>query len=196
MIKRLSLIFGSKTKAQEIVLLLNNLKDVVRQGFYDAELYKIEKFCRDQHLCVVQSKFKVLFADDDLYSNKGIRIKENDPRPGMYFVYISKSEEKAWLASYYEMMNNHHDLGKILGYPPCCVNFFCTNFNAKNSNPQQKPTNAYTNLARRPQDAVLISHFPCSSNCAPSMALGKKNLDALHKIDRSRAVELMDILKV
>src|SRR3989338_3539593 len=46
MIKKLSLIFGSKTKAQEIVLLLQDAKEVVRQGFTEEELFKVEQFCK------------------------------------------------------------------------------------------------------------------------------------------------------
>ena len=196
MIKNLSYIFGSKTKAQEIMLLINNAKKVVRHGFYESELPRVQKFCHEQHLYVVRSKFKVLFADDELYSNKGIRIKESDPRLGMYLVYISANEEQAWLASYYEMMNNHRDLGKILGYPTCCVDFFCQNFSSKNPNLQGKATNMFTNITQRDKDAVLLSHFPCSSDCQQSMVLGKKYLDTLIKIDKSRAVELMEALKV
>mgnify|MGYP006442004391 CR=1 FL=1 len=44
MIKKLSLIFGSKTKAEEMVYLVSDAKYVVRQGFYLEELPKIEKF--------------------------------------------------------------------------------------------------------------------------------------------------------
>ena len=41
MSQKLVKIFGSNTKAQEIVLLLYETKEVVRQGFYDSELYKV-----------------------------------------------------------------------------------------------------------------------------------------------------------
>ena len=53
MSQELTQIFGSNTKAQEIILLLNEAKEVVRQGFYDSELYKVEKFCKDNHIYVV-----------------------------------------------------------------------------------------------------------------------------------------------
>src|SRR3989344_3251626 len=129
MIKSLSLIFGSKTKAQEIVLLLQDAKGVVRQGFFGPELHRVEQFCQKNKLHLVKSSFKVLFADEGVYSNKGVRIPEDDRRPGMYFVYISKDEQKAWLASYYELMQNHQDLGSALGYPSCCVDFFVSVFN-------------------------------------------------------------------
>src|SRR3989344_3024489 len=106
MIAPLSSIFGSKTKAQEVVFLLHDLKDVVRQGFYELEIPAVERFCKDNVLFLVKSRFKVLLADklanqsaDINYSNKGLRIPEHDARPGMFFIYLSKNERKAWLAS-------------------------------------------------------------------------------------------------
>ncbi len=196
MFRHLSLLFGSKTKAQEILLLLNNLKPVVRHGFLDQELPKIEKFCENNNLHLIKSNFKVLFADDGAYSNKGLRIPESDRRPGMYFVYISPDEEKAQLAAYYEMMQNDKDLGLVLGYPPCCVQFFLRSFSPGNPNPEHKPTNLYTNLAQRENDCVLISHFPCRSDCEKSMAMGKSFLEMIRKLDKGRGEELAKVLGV
>ena len=196
MIKKLSLIFGSKTKAQEILLLNNKHKEVVRQGFYEQELPKIEKFCQENDLHLVKSTFKVLLADETNYSNKGIRIPENDKRPGMYFVYISKNEEKAWLAAYYELMNNHRDLGKVLGYPNCCINYFTNNFSKNNTNPEILPTNAWTNITKRNEDHVLISHFPCSSDCQESILMARKNADFLMTVDKDRVREILNSLRI
>lgn len=200
MIKKLSLIFGSKTKAQEIILLLKEAKEVVRQGFYESELSKVEKFCQENNLYLIKSKFKVLLAEEDdfsnpiFYSNRGLRIPETDSRPGMFFVYFSKDEEKAWLASFYELVNNHQDLGLLLGYPKCCVDFFCQNFSSKNNNLQLKPTNHFTNLTQREQDLVFLSHFPCNSDCQESILLGQKYLQAIKEVDKPRAEELVDKL--
>ncbi len=196
MISKLSTIFTSKTKAQEIVLLLHNAKEVIRQGFYEQELPAVEEFCMKDSLCMVKSRFKVLLADENHFTNKGLRLAEDDPRLGIYFVYISKDESKAWLASYYELMGNHRDLGLLLGYPACCVEFFAAQFTAGNVNPQHLPLNPYTNLTQREKDAVLLSHFPCSSHCEQSIELAKKYLNLLAKVDTQRAVELMEELHV
>ena len=196
MIKKLSYIFGSKSKAQEIVLLLHDTKKVVRQGYYEHQLPRIEKYCAENGLVMVKSKFKVLLADEASYSNKGIRIPSDDAREGMYFVYISKDEKKAWLASYYELMSNDVDLGHELGYPKCCIEFFCTRFSENNPNLQQQPTNAFTNITKRGEDLVVISHFPCSSNCSESIELGKKYLDVLMNVDNERVEELVSGLSV
>ena len=191
MIKQLSLIFGSKTKAQEILFLLHNQKEVVRHGFYEEALPSVQRYCEKHNLTLVKSKFKVLLADETSYSNKGIKIPGEDKRPGMYFVYIAKDEQKAWHASYFELMNNDRDLGRVLGYPNCCVDFFCKRFTPDNPNLQLTPTNLWTNLSKREQDAILISHFPCSSDCQESIQLAKKYLETLITADRQRAEELM-----
>src|SRR3989338_4272046 len=191
MIKPLSLIFGSKTKAQEMVLLLQNAKEVVRQGFFDSELHRVELFCKKHDLYLVKSNFKVLFADEGIYSNKGIRIPEDDPRPGMYFVYISKDEQKAWLASYHELMQNHRDLGLVLGYPQCCVDFFCSRFTPQNANLEMPSKNPYTNLSKRGEDLVILSHFPCDPECKESIRMGEKYLQAVYAFDKDRARELL-----
>lgn len=196
MIEPLSLVFGSKTKAQEIVLLLQNAKEVVRQGFFESELHRVEQFCQKHNLYLVKSNFKVLFADEGIYSNKGLRIPETDPRPGMYFVYISKDEQKAWLAGYYELVQNHKDLGSVLGYPKCCVDFFSKNFSSQNTNLEMSSKNPYTDLSKREQDVVIISHFPCSSECQESIKLGEKYLQAIYAFDKERARELLKSLQV
>ena len=203
MIPQLSSVFGSKTKAQEVLFLLQVLKEVVRQGFYEPELPAVEMFCRNKKLFAVKSRFKVLLADkveetlaDGHYSNKGVRISEQDPRPGMYFVYISKDERKAWLASYYERIRNDQELGLLLGYPSCCVDFFCQHFNAQKTNLQAAPANLWTNLTKRDQDAVLLSHFPCTSDCKESIIIAMKNLNFLATVEPQRARELAALLKV
>ena len=191
MIQELSPIFTSKSKAQEVVLLLHDAKEVVRQGFYQQELPAVEKFCRENNLYLVKSKFKVILDDENHFTNKGVRIPEKDPRMGMYFIYISKDETKAYLASYYELINDHRKLGLLLGYPECCVDFFCQNFDENNTNLELKPTNMYTNISKRNEDFVLISHFPCSSDCKKSIELGKKYFEVLERIDHERSQELL-----
>ena len=190
-VKEVAEVFGSLTKAQEIILLLNNVKPVVRQGFYEEELKLVEAFCQQNNLFFTKSTFKILLDDKERYSNKGQQIQEHDPRRGLYFVYISKEELKSWLANYFELVNNHRELGGLLGYPECCIEFFCRNFNEHNTNLELPLTNPYTNLSKREEDMVLLSHFPCSSNCPKSIELAQQYVAVLRKVDQKRAEELL-----
>ncbi|MBI2667035.1 DUF483 domain-containing protein [Candidatus Woesearchaeota archaeon] len=190
-------IFGSKTKAQEVALLLQDAKKVVRQGFYAHELSAVKNFCLQKEISCATSKFKIIIDDtDDIYSNRGLKIPEKDLRQGMFFVYLSKSERLALLAAYYEQLGNDRELGLLLGYPHCCVEFFCKNFSNSHTNLEQFPSNPYTNLFQRKNDAVLISHFPCASSCEKSIALAKNYLRVLEEIDEARAEELLRQLRV
>ncbi|MFH1276695.1 MAG: DUF483 domain-containing protein [Candidatus Woesearchaeota archaeon] len=196
-IKQLALIFGSRIKAQEILCLLHDLKGVVRHGFYSSELPAVERFCKEYNLHSIKSKFKVLLMDESKsnFSNHGLRVPENDTRDGMFFVYFSKDEESALLAAYYELVGNNQDFGLILGYPRCCINYFSENFNSTNTNPMVNSTNMFTNISKREEDCVLISHFPCSAECRESIKIGKTNLELIKKIDLERAKEIEGILE-
>ena len=187
-------LFGSPMKVQEILLLLHDAKMVVRQGFYEHELPKIQKFCQQQNLFIEVSRFKVLLADETEFTNKGLRLSVADPRSGMFFVYISKDEEKVLLAHYYELIENHQDLGLLLGYPACCVQFFVQNFTSRKTNLELVPTNPYTNLSQRENDYCLVSHFPCRSDCEMSIQLGEKYFSTIKKIDPQKAQEILSSL--
>jgi len=191
----ISPIFGSKTKAQEILFLLQAGKDVVRHGFYSSELQKVKEFCSLNNLFIAESPFKIVLADGDRFSNKGIRLDLDDPRPGMLFVYISKDEIKANLGALYEARHDDRSLGLLLGYPSCCVEYFISHFSVANPNPQIVSSNPLINISQREQDCVLISHFPCSADCQESIALGRRYLEILKNVDQDRAKEMLDVLQ-
>lgn len=196
-------IFGSKTKAQEIILMLHDAKPVVRQGFYEDELDKIKNFCKKNGLFMTKSKFKVILDDkidiqtknkDKVFSNKGLIIKDNNNKYGMYFTYIAKDEMSALLASYYELTKNHKELGKLLGYPECCINFFNQNFTYENTNPEINSNNPLTNISHRHEDIVIISHFPCSENCYETIKIAKRYMKILKQVAPERYNEITNKL--
>jgi len=208
MLNNLINIFGTKTKALEIIYLLEDLKPVVRQGFYPNELPKIYQFCQEKGLFLIRSPYKVVLVDveDGSYSNKGIKVPLNDPRDGMLFAYISKDEKKALLANAHETENNHKELGILLGYPQCCIDFY-----TKHEPEESKINNNFTkpildnskgfefpfqnNIFIRDFDITLLNHFPCSLNCQNSLELAKKHLLILQKYDISLANHFVERLK-
>lgn len=197
MIKEMVSVFGSKTKAQEMLLLLNDAKEVVRQGFYPEELEDVEDFCQRNRIYMAKSKFKIILSEDEYsYSNKGFRVPDYDASPGMFFCYFSKEEKSAMAAAYFELVNDNYHLGLLLGYPECCVKFFCNSFGPKNPNLELNPTNLYTNLSLRNKDVVILSHFPCSSKCQESINLAQRYLHILDAVYPERANELKSRLEV
>ena len=208
MISELINIFGTKTKALEVLYLLEGLKPVVRHGFYENELPRIEEFCRENGLFIAKSPYKVVIVDvkEGRYSNKGIKVKTEDPRQGMLFIYISKDQEKAVLASRYEDKGSHKEVGLLLGYPLCCIDFFIKHKEeqsiAKNdyiepilNNSQGNIFPFYTNIFKKQFDVTLLNHFPCSLKCESSIELAKKHLEIIKKYDPSLAEYFVNRLK-
>lgn len=207
MINKLAKIFGSKTKALEILYILHGLKPVARQGFYESELPKVEAFCSANKLFIEKAPYKVIIADSEKrYSNKGIRVKLDDPRRGMQFVYISKDEKKAAMADALEYKKDHRSLGLLLGYPSCCVDFFVRNepkrskldndyveCTLENSKGIRYPF--FTNICKRGMDITLLNHFPCSFNCEKSIKLAKLHLQIISRYDRNLAMRYVKELK-
>ncbi|MBU1112109.1 MAG: hypothetical protein ABIG93_04870 [archaeon] len=210
--QKLHKVFGSKIKTDEMLLLLHDQKEVVRQAFYEEEFPKVEKFCQERNIHFCKSKFKVILFDEETgnFSNKGIVVKEDDKRPAAHFYYFSKSEEKSYLANYYELTDNVKEFGLLLGYPRCCVRYFMQNFSANNPNPELSQLNIKVgsgdtdvekvhptlNLSKRGNDAVLISHFPCNANCSASIEIAEQNLLFIKQNFRGRAQELVKILNI
>ena len=200
LLDNLKKVFGTRTKALEILYLLKDLKPVVRHGFYDAELGRVKEFCEKNNLAVEISPYKVILSDPhQRYSNKGFKVRAEDPRRGMYFVYISKDMQKAAMADAYEYKNDHRGLGALLGYPECCVDFFVKNElkrsrldndyivpALKNSRGVRYPF--HNNICKRHVDITLLSHFPCSFNCQISIEIAKRRLHLMAELDPNLAM--------
>lgn len=205
-IKRLTHVFGSRSKALEMVYLINDIKPVVRHGYYDEELPKVREFCEHNKLFFEESPYKVVLSDGKAFSDKGIKVGLNDARRGMRFVYISKDDYQANLANTYEYKGNHKELGLVLGYPLCCCEFFTKHFPvySKLDNNYAEPalgasTGAkfqfYMNIMERHKDLALLSHFPHSFSCRESLIIAKRNFDMIHKYDAKLAKFYQDNLR-
>ncbi|MBT4351652.1 DUF483 domain-containing protein [archaeon] len=200
MLNELIPIFGTRIKSLEILSLLQNKKPVVRQGFYDDELKIVKKFCKKNNLFIEISDIKIKILDKNIkFSNKGIIAKENEI--GMRFVYISKDEYLAVKSHYYEIVHDHKNLGKFLGYPKCCSEFFSNNFDSESDlnnifiEKAAKDSNLYSyynNILNRHKDYALIFHFPCKFDCKESIKIGKNNLNLL---DNKNKKEFINNLK-
>jgi hypothetical protein len=175
-------IFGSRIKVMEIKALLSGRKPVVRQGFYDEEIPGVESFCNSNGLHMEVTKIKIEPTDSCKgFSNRGVSSDR-----GMRFVYISRQEMLSLRAHLAELRQDHEELGKLLGYPRCCVDFFCRNFDPASDlnmyfikkilKASGGPYPFYTNILNRHKDYALISHFPCDFHCPLSIEIAKMNL--------------------
>ena len=205
MIPKLQQIFHSIIKSLEILCVIEDAKPCARILAFEDELDKVINFLNENNVSAVISDFKVLkqTVQSEFYSDKSIKIPKNSEQKGYFFVYLSKSKETAEKAKLMEGKNNHLELGLLLGYPNCCCEFFENHFNEKNtdltlrvlenSNGFEFPF--YTNIAARHFDVALLSHFPHSFECKPSIEIAKNNLRIINKHSKQLAVMFSGILQ-
>ena len=209
MIENLKFFFGNNTRALEILYLLEGIKRAVRLDANEIELGKIKEFCQKENLHFEVSDFKVVKITDDgkgKYSNIVKRIPLNYFDRGLYHVYISKDKAIAKFLKFLENKNDDGAVGKLLGYPKCCVDFFLKNKEEqkhiqndyilpalKNSEGFKFPF--YANYAARYFDVALMSHFPHSFDCKDSIGIAKKNLECIKKYSKELANKFEEMLK-
>ncbi|MBW2984652.1 DUF483 domain-containing protein [Candidatus Woesearchaeota archaeon] len=186
--------FKSFTKSMDIIYVIEGLKPVSRIILSEDYFKSSERVLEDYSVSIVPSDFKIKQEiDENRFSNKGVRIPANSKEKGRYFVYLSKKEELAEKAKQLEAEAKHAELGKLLGYPKCCCEFFEKNFPAESKKQNDYVLAAlrgsegfrfpfYTNVAIRSMDLNLLSHFPCNFNCEESIRTAKKHLELLKNL--------------
>lgn len=204
MIPKLQQIFHSITKSLEVLYVIEGIKPCARILVFEGELDKIKKFLLHEEIFFQISDFKVVKQNmqSEFYSDKSIKIQKNTHFAGYFFVYISKDKKIAAQAKAAEEKNNHVGLGLILGYPKCCCEFFEKNFSEENSDLTLKILNSSSgfefpfcsNIAARHFDVSLLSHFPHSFHCKPSIEIAKNNLNIIKKFSRETAEFFSNIL--
>ena len=191
---------ASLHKNIEFFLLEQDLKPVLRHGYYDEELPAIANHCRHRGLHVVRSSFRVRPVEEG-FSDKGVTSDE-----GMSFFYVSKDELLAHKAALAEVQKDHVKLGLLLGYPECCCSFFAEhaahkekadyNFEdlvLEHSKRSEYPF--YMNILQRHEDFCVLSHFPCSLDCKESQERGKIYYWTLLKIQPKLAKNMRRALR-
>ena len=209
MIDELLPIFNNYTRSLEILYLLDGIKQAVRLDANGIELKKIKVFCNKERLHLEISDFKVIRIKDEGkggYSNIIKRAPKNYIGDGLYHIYISKYKTLSTFLKFLENKNDDEAIGRLLGYPKCCIEFFI-----KNKEKQQKIQNDYilpalsnsdgykfpfyNNYAARYFDVTLLSHFPHSFHCENSIKIAKNNLECIKKYSEELANKFQMMLK-
>jgi len=198
-------ITNSQIKALEILDVINGTKQVARQGYRKSGA--IKEFCKKNNLFVFESPIRIKLLDyNKAFSNKGI-VTHSDTDDTLKLLYISFSKRLAMEASLAELKGDDVKLGRLLGYPDCCINFFVdnkrykmrTDFNYEDiilNNTNEK--NKYyfgLNIFMREKDACLLSHFPCSLDCEESRKIAERRYNLLKRHNEKFALSLKKILK-
>ncbi len=205
MIQQLQQVFHSITKSLEVLYVIEGAKPCARILVFENELKKASDFLGRHKINSAVSEFKVIkqTAQSEFYSDKSIKIPKDSPQKGYFSVYLSKNVSAAEKAKSAEEKNSHKELGLLLGYPECCCSFFENNFNEKNTdltlrilgNSDGYVFPFYSNIAARHFDACLLSHFPHSFSCGPSIETAKSNLRIISGYSKQLAAMFSGILR-
>ena len=205
MIQHLQQIFRSITKSLDILYVIEGVKPCARILIFEEDANNIAGFLNQNKLSNTMSDFKVLkqASQSEFYSDKSIKISKDSAEKGYFIFYVSKNKEVAEKAKAAEARNNHIELGLLLGYPKCCCEFFGKSFNDKNTdltlkileNSDGYEFSFYANIAARHFDVNLLSHFPHSFGCIPSIEIAKKNLKIINRHSHQLAALFSGILQ-
>ncbi len=205
---------GGIIDIQSFLLLKAGLKPVIRIGcanYSESNLRELKQLLKGDGIQVLLGEFKGSF-----YNQK---IKEP-----IYILYFSLSLDLVRQAYEAEKTGDRQILGRLLGYPSCCVkNFiekagqenygfiiyallkshtrpslycnFIFNFDSKLDNEKEKIYQKTRDIWRRTAHFFLIKHTPCSFNCQESIKLGEKTLKLLKKETPKLGQEIEKVLQ-
>jgi hypothetical protein len=197
-------ILKSKLAVLEIIYVVGGLKPVARVAVKSQKIKYLEKYCKRYNLAITFSNSaNVCLTDKNHkgFSHLFYTIPKN-PFIGEVFAYVSKSSSLANKAKIADEEHNYQELGLLLGYPKCCIDFYGKSKNklndfvfSINNNTSKIKGNYKTNFCLRCFDISLIQHFPCSFNCKETVKLAERYETFLDKYFPEILKELKSNLK-
>ncbi|NIO20607.1 MAG: DUF483 domain-containing protein [Candidatus Aenigmarchaeota archaeon] len=182
---------------------MKDTKPVLRSGVPPGNSKNIESLCKEFGLYFLKKRF-----DDSMDKQ----------------FYISKSRGLPRKAYEAERQENKKEIGRLLGYPECCVNSFLNYRTKSNSkipmiihtfsktkgkpsfytnnifNSNGRSSNINQKLLRNKErlkrhNHFLISHIPCSYNCKKSIEIGTRTLRLMKQEMPEFASEVLSSLR-
>ena len=121
-------------------------------------------------------------------------------------IYISKDPALCWKALTAELTGDHAALGKLLGYPECCIKFFIENYEKASNlhddftllslaNSKSESFSPLMNISLKYFDSAFINHYPCSFDCSCSLELAKRSAGCIERCAPQLYTHMMDELQ-
>lgn len=184
-------IFGNNAKSLEILFLQSGLKPCARMLIHPDYLEETEEFCQADGLCIELADFRVLLTADAgrSYSETGLALGFGSQLDGFHVAYISKDRDLAQAAKTAEYFQDHLSLGRILGYPQCCIDAFMETSKSPGADhieammARTKRPSHWNNILTRHFDLSVLSHIPCSFDCHESELMAQERLLCLEKVN-------------
>jgi len=185
---------------------LEDKKPVAKITVSNDDYDKVRSFCDNYGLVMKRSNEKVLkninWSEGSFVDS--VKIDAFMPSSGDNIIYLSKHESLAERAKVADFLNDHEQLGTLLGYPKCCVDHFrhvkTNEFIYANNYVKPALENSsfkvsMINILPRHVDVSLISHYPCSFDCTQSINIAEQHLGVIRKHAPELADYMLDILK-
>jgi hypothetical protein len=198
-------VFGFRA-ALEIVLVALQAKPAAIVWIDQNALEDCAQVCRSLGLNAMPSPVKSLAIPDRTklnYVHSSISVNASDPSPGYVALFVSKDELLCYRLREADP-SDRAETGRLLGYPDCCITFYCLQFpfQIQRGDDYILPAIDHlgffpftNNYAVRCFGNTLISHFPCSPACECTTALGTRNLEVLRCYNPSVAEYLCSHLR-
>jgi hypothetical protein len=115
------------------------------------------------------------------YSNTS-ELSDDEYNYSVRCVLIRKELEEHWLEAWNS--SNNYDIGKLLGYPDCCLEFFEKYWVKEKYLDTTYPMSLSGTSGPKECNILLrwlgirtVSHLPCSFNCKPTFEIGRRNIE-------------------
>ncbi len=137
---------GSMSRGLELFYVLAESKPCCRLAVPEHVLPQLRHICREHCLLLAVSPHTVELVRDydnplSFYSTKGYATKgrlaersDDKEKHWHRFCYVAAKQGIAKQALEAEMAQNHALLGRLLGYPKCCISFFTEHFGSEARN--------------------------------------------------------------
>lgn len=189
----------------EFIAVAGGLKPVLRTYAIRLDRYAaLKRILAGHGLVSEHSDFRISPEDDTLLAPGGDSV----------YVYISRSAalaarakkcEEGILARKKPSYADSLEFSALMGYPRCCFDFFLKFVTGRPSEPSHlaecealrntgsSPSFYLNNLIRG--DHYLVSHYPCSYRCGPSLKYAKALLGEMREVRPALAAKLARLLK-
>ncbi len=175
---------GSRVSSLEFLYLLSGIKDVSRLTMRSSHITLFSDLCKRNNLSFLFSEESYTVPVASSYRNSLDKTTES---LGFCYkeVYISRTVNKVHDLKEAAANCDHRHVGRILGYPDCCIDFFMSWLALGQLNNMDFSTFASSdgkeypyrvNVFSKEFDACYLSHFPCSLNCVDSLNQAKERM--------------------
>ncbi|MBI4738155.1 DUF483 domain-containing protein [Candidatus Woesearchaeota archaeon] len=193
--QELTALFGSRIRALEVLFVLEDIKPVCRFELQPQQLMDVEPFFQSANLTYLASSIQPLMTPEQDTPD----AQQQSQLSELTLVYISKNRSLAQEARIAETRFDHRRFGTLLGYPQCCIQFFCEHLTEAEElhhdhtliTARQSTTfNPLLNISLQFFDWRIISHYPCHFNCPASIDQAQRMLKAIAKYNKDLVTEI------